>query len=1100
MHLLGGKDSRVVKALEKIVGGVLIGVAVKVPAVLALFDAKAEVVRLSHELIRGLSERRSGISRYGRTQRLEAAHAVIAVTAFFEALEEAELPLRFGELELTREEQLAAASSWGFPERAELSVLLTAHIPVPRPQGSHESTLAGLSDYYEFFAYWLKGFVSGLAVWDRLGERDRERFLKVVESLPGKALVRYEELLRRLAADFPEVACWMNLREHQATRDGVRTALARVEEILTAISTGREPDERRASMARAYRASLLQPIVEGGEVPEGLDVPALGEAYVVPRFRVADVLADFRPSDESWWAGMPVRDDLQEFLIGHLTSAQATRAPLLLLGQPGSGKSVLTKVLAARLPAADFMPVRVILRDVPAAADLQDQLEHAIRAATGERVDWPALVRSAGDALPVVLLDGFDELLQAVGVSQTDYLTKVAAFQRRESEQGRPVAVVVTSRTAVADRARAPEATVALRLEPFDDPQIAAWLETWNSTNARNFACREVSPLAPETVLAHRHLAEQPLLLFMLALYDADGNALPQAGADLRLHELYERLLKRFARREVDKHLPGLSERDGDRAVEEELRRLSVVAFAMFNRASLWVTEDHLDADLVALFGRPRPVASQDLRFPLRDSEITLGRFFFIHRARATQDETRMETYEFLHATFGEFLVARLTWQVLSDMAAREAASTMSISAGQMDDDLLRALLSFAPLTARTPVIEFLVEMASGLEPSPRDALKDLLLRLFRAVHMTVPTQRFGQYRPRRLPEPAHYALYSANLLLLALCVVGTLRVSEVYGTQEDIVDAWSSQSLLWRSQLDGDEWLKFVYAVAVTRVWDGQRRDIRLDLNDKDYVTPAINRVWTFQEDFLDLNRIVSRQSLYSAAHRQAYFLCSELDDVSQHALEPMTQTLGVVNSTFIGREYAYPSAAHALLNVWLLPVRDATPEERRAAYARCTTIATELEDGYRHWDRETARRYAALLLDRLATDDAATPDLVADILAEFATAPVFFVDLAPKLVRCALSVLGLNRTSDLRMRDFLEAAILREIGSVDPVLRTEALVRLVELKVTDPLDLLPTSREIDDLVSSISEQRPDLVERLRRARSAAISPDNSSAIDPEG
>jgi predicted kinase len=101
-----------------------------------------------------------------------------------------------------------------------------------------------------------------------------------------------------------------------------------------------------------------------------------------------------------------------------LTSVEATTAPLVVLGQPGAGKSLLTKVLAARLPAADFLPVRVALREVPAEAEVQDQIDYAIRAATGERVEWPDLSRSAGGAMPVVLLDGFDELLQATGVSQ----------------------------------------------------------------------------------------------------------------------------------------------------------------------------------------------------------------------------------------------------------------------------------------------------------------------------------------------------------------------------------------------------------------------------------------------------------------------------------------------------------------------------------------------------------------------------------------------------------------------------------------------------------------------------------------------------------
>jgi hypothetical protein len=258
------------------------------------------------------------------------------------------------------------------------------------------------------------------------------------------------------------------------------------------------------------------------------------------------------------WEQVAVREDLEEFLTGFLTSPHATRSPLLVLGQPGSSKSVLTRVLAARLPAPDFLPVRVVLREVPAQADLQDQLEHAIRSATGERMDWPALARSSGDALPVILLDGFDELLQATGVSQSDYLAKLAAFQRREADQDRPAAVIVTSRTSVADRARIPEESVALRLEPFDPARVTAWLEIWNTVNAVQFAAKGLLPLTPEAVLAHGELAGEPLLLLMLALYDADGNALQHISADIRQGELYERLLRRFASREIMKHHPGL--------------------------------------------------------------------------------------------------------------------------------------------------------------------------------------------------------------------------------------------------------------------------------------------------------------------------------------------------------------------------------------------------------------------------------------------------------------------------------------------------------------------------------------------------------------
>lgn len=845
--------------------------------------------------------------------------------------------------------------------------------------------------------------------------------------------------------------------------------------------------------------------MESGDVPAGLRIPTLGQAYVTPRFRVQQIGDGARPSAEFWWENLPIRDDLDDFLIGYLTSPPASETPLLVLGQPGSGKSVLTRVLAARLPAPDFLPVRVVLREVPAAADLQDQIEYAIRSATGERLDWPTLVRSAGDALPVVLLDGFDELLQATGVSQTDYLAKVASFQRREQEQGRPLAVVVTSRSSVADRARAPENMVALRLEPFDSDRIMAWLEIWNAANAGHFAACGLAPLSPEVVLAHRELAEQPLLLLMLALYDADGNALQRVEVDLPQGELYERLLCSFARREVVKHRPGLPDRELDHAVEDELRRLSVVAFAMFNRGSQWVAESHLEADLLALFGSPPTVAAgSGLRAPLRAAEIVLGRFFFVHRAQASRDDTQLETYEFLHATFGEFLVARFTWQVLLNIAAREAASTMSLGAASVDDDLLHALLSFVTLSVRKPVVGFLTEMAADLDQPQRENLTELLVRLFRVVHQTRPTRGYLGYEPRLASVPARHAAYSANLVLLAVCVTGNIRASKLHGTQADTVTAWHRQALLWRSQLNTEEWTSLVETFALERLWDGKRRDVRLTLDDGTFHPPAIDPYWTYHISPVQLDRgkhvFVSFMHDHNALGRKAHFQCGTTDDVALHALEPLASTLGdTINRFIVWEKEIYPSVAHALLDVWLLPLRDPTAEERRAAYERCVKIT---KMGFLPGDETTKDRYTVLLLDRLATDEKATAALAADILstlgADVAPTDRARADvaerklphrplprnmkLAPYLIRCALAFLGRDRDSDQRIAEIL----LRALPLCHPadLLVVEAGIRLTELDLPAPplAHLEELSEEHHGMVQQIANRRPDLLERLRR------------------
>ncbi|HET9254051.1 MAG TPA: hypothetical protein VFO16_02470, partial [Pseudonocardiaceae bacterium] len=423
--LLGGRDNRMVAALDRLIGGLLlVASATGLGFALSLFDPKSELARLSGDLVSGLAQRMRGVSRLGRSERLAAAHAVIVLTAYFESLREADLPFDTKELKLSGAEQVAVATGGGAGTtslRELADAVLRSDVPVPAACQPYERTLETLTGFCERCSKEAIRFVAGLALWDRLDDTHRQQFRDTVcRDVPQRACARYEELFRRLAAEFPEAGFWANLVDHQATRaeiQRVNIGLAGVETALAAISMGQVPDERRLALARAYQAALHRPILSSGEAPEGLRIPALAETYVNPGFRAVQVRMTARLAEEYFWSEQPVRDDLESFLLGHLTAAHATEAPLLVLGQPGSGKSVLTQVLAARLPPSEFLVLRVIPREVSADADPQAQIEQAIRTATGESMLWAALARSAGDALPVVLLDGFDELLQATGAS-----------------------------------------------------------------------------------------------------------------------------------------------------------------------------------------------------------------------------------------------------------------------------------------------------------------------------------------------------------------------------------------------------------------------------------------------------------------------------------------------------------------------------------------------------------------------------------------------------------------------------------------------------------------------------------------------------------
>lgn len=1086
-RLLGGKESTLVAALDTVAGGLLLGAAPVVPAVLTLFDAKAEFARLGHELVRGIAERRSGLSRHGRTQRIEAAHSVLVVTAFFDEMAAADLPFRFADLELTRDEQERLAAAANLVARAGL-----AHpVPLPSPAEPEERFHHRLELYYSELARVSLAFLSGLAVAE--SAPDVHRLPATMEGLPARAVTRYADLSRRLAADFPEVALWSARQEHAATRATVgelASAMAGLQRLLGDISTGALPDDRRAALANAYRAALGRPIVESSDTPPGLRIPTLAEAYVQPLFRVAQVQPTIPAGDEQWWAAQPVRAGMDAFLTGHLTSPEAVVAPLLVLGQPGSGKSVLTKVMAARLPPADFLPIRVVLREVPADADLQDQIEYAVRAATGERVEWPALVRSGPDALPVVILDGFDELLQATGVSQTDYLIRIARFQQREADQGRPLAVLVTSRTSVADRARPPEGTVALRLEPFDDDRVEAWLRVWNDANAGWLAGRGLRPLDPPAVLRHRDLASQPLLLLMLALYDADGNALQRLTGDLGQGELYGRLLRNFATREVTKHRADLDDTGMARAIDEEMHRLAVVGLGMFNRGAQWITEAELEGDLAALLGRTSAAERPDMRAPLGAAEKALGRFFFIHRSQATRDGRDLRTYEFLHATFGEYLVAWIVWRALREVAAREAVAELSLSAAPVDDDRLHALLSFAPLSNRVSILGFLSEHAAALPAEQRAALAGLAIRLFHSAHHSRAGRAYERYQTRQHTVPSRHARYSANLVLLATCLKGQIRAEELFPRVEDAVEFWHWEALFWRSQLSSDEWSGISGVLALHREWQGGRRTFRLELATGEIQPPPVDPAWTYRVAGGGQRVDVYGQHRAAVVARKAYLQCGNLDDVLQHTAAPVFESLGSSVNVFRGVPGAgYASAAHLLLKALMLPLGDATPEERRELYVRCVDASASLPADERE-------KYVRLLFDRLATDPDVPVEVVDAILRRFEPQSVQGVyptpDTMAAIGRCVLTFLDRTDLSPTHYGAKLVRtirAVLQDLEPDDPEPVARMWVRFAELGLLPDRDRKFGWNGLPDLTSRwrTAKQPPDQPDQPANTREAA-------------
>ncbi|AGL17759.1 NACHT domain-containing NTPase [Actinoplanes sp. N902-109] len=930
VQLLDGA-SPLVKAADNLLGGALsLATAGGSDLALSLFDAKAEAVRLGRVVTATIADSVRGLTRYNRSQRLQAAHGVLVVTAFFESLDQCLTGAGLTSPGFTREQQLALAAPADEPW---LVALLTSAIPAPAPDRGYDRLLDELRQWCRGQSDPLLAHLTGLAVWDDADDRRRHALRELVTGhLPGDAVRRYDESVRRLSQDVPEFAIWLRQLDSRAAARGLEALAA----ALRAATSHRDPVRQRALLAAAYRAGLDRPVI-GGDAG-GLVLPSLGAAYIDPGYRVKPAGPGARPAEEEWWRDAEPRDDFAGFLATYLTTPQAADAPMVLLGHPGAGKSSLTRVLAGRLPAADFLVVRVPLRDVRAEADLQDQVEQALRSEIGETVSWATLAGDAGAAMPLLLLDGFDELLQVTGIHQSDYLHRVAAFQQREATLGRPVAVIVTSRIAVADRARLPAGALAVRLEPFDAARVGRWLAVWNGANAARLAAQGRRPLPQPVVDRFPALAGQPLLLLMLALYDAAGNALQHDEDTFDTGQLYERLLSEFAGREVRRTHPGASDAELAAFVEDELLRLSVVAFAMFHRVRLWATTEEIDRDLAGLGLRPAVTRDATFRTPITAGQELVGRFFFIQRAQANRDDQTLQTYEFLHATFGEYLVARLVAQAVGDAAARSQARTLRLGPAD-DDDLLQTLLAFTPLTARATVLPFVAAMLRRTAP-----VRDWLLDQLRAAVLR-PRLAPRAYAPVDKRLDHRMATYSFNLALLTVACGEPVHAADLFRRAKDPASWLRDTALQWRAAVPSGMYLDALETLDVTRTWspDG-RRDLVLRAA-QDAAWPTAEPLWSHKigpgsEMAAWIEGSFSNYFDLTSTLRSMHLSGALSDDALRHAVEPLTTRLSPAVTTFAvhGRSDA-ESVAHSLVALWLASTLRDDSEQLLRAYERAVT-----------------------------------------------------------------------------------------------------------------------------------------------------------------
>jgi hypothetical protein len=593
-----------------------------------------------------------------------------------------------------------------------------------------------------------------------------------------------------------------------------------------------------------YVNTVDQPIIDDPQ--QGLIYPKKSEIFIPQAFQVLHYTGREHLEHDQTWRNLPARDDLSAFLLTYFNHPISVRTPLIILGQPGSGKSLLTSMLAARLiaPASSYTPIRVELRHINTEASIPAQIKDQVYKDTNLESSWGELANCLANRPPIAIFDGYDELLQATDKLFTGYLKDVEAFQKDELIRGQnPTRAIVTSRISLIDKAVIPKHATIIRLLEFNQQRQSEWIARWNNANSIYFEQAHVERFTlPQDNENINKLAEQPLLLMMLAIYDSVGNPLFHIK-DINQSLLYNELLRRFIERELkkdEKVTRSWQKEELDKAIDHEMERLGVAATGMFNRRRLDIKKEDLGADLKFFDLEKNSLVIEGHQFSSRGvydlppAEKMFGSFFFqqltaVHKStepgtvhKPTEQESDI-AYEFLHNTFGEFLTADfILRKILEETAAihqltgkRVFRSTLSQKLEQIDglEPGWFARFMYTPLFSRPVIVNLLREWSRHcLQQEQRDVLEflaDLDTIVTNHVNLLLTTStlpsliaKSDQHPFADLPIIGYLAIYTLNLLLLRTLLApdGYTFDEAKYTPTADGTRAWDCITYLWRS------------------------------------------------------------------------------------------------------------------------------------------------------------------------------------------------------------------------------------------------------------------------------------------------------------
>jgi uncharacterized protein YjbI with pentapeptide repeats len=583
------------------------------------------------------------------------------------------------------------------------------------------------------------------------------------------------------------------------------------------------PAEEKAQAMDAYQANVMsmfhRPAFNNQQV-------SLAEMYVPPFFRF------FKPEKEAGDEAQRSKGDfvfpkkkiqlqtmLDQWLQGKCPGEirRKDARVLLVLGQPGQGKSSFCQQSAHRLLAEERGLVSRVfllrLRDLENRPEfIQKPIEIALAFFNDYEFRKNKLERHDLQN-SLLILDGLDEFYMNNGLSHQDIDTLLGNLEREvrlENEHSNPFHCLLTSRNHYVqlDRQKSSDLLIwqisEMSLEEQNDwlsryEQMLDRVPTEEAAGKKLF----VKQLRPELEnLAQsedekdenlRELMNQPILLQIMVEAQISPTKANNRAA------LYEELFDRIVRRSWDKGqipaLRALTEEEGRGLFREFLRALALHIFYSENeyaRRSDFKTEPLAKAvkNLREAFGQQDPdhfVKNLLISFYFKEVRKNTD-------DRPVQDEQNNYAYEFLHKSLQEYLVAEAIWTYFRDELCEVSTRTKRLV--KDDHTAMEEIFQlFSPRVMTSEIVGYLYEFARK-DKAPDYLQNTLFLRckaLMQAMgkHSFLWTYRAADTAPpaRRCPAPLEQAVaVFYGLLIISGALVNRLTESIAWpnATQPD--------------------------------------------------------------------------------------------------------------------------------------------------------------------------------------------------------------------------------------------------------------------------------------------------------------------------